>query len=47
MFAPLLLSISVLPVVLLLVYIYRQDKYEKEPLKMLILAFLGGIVSIF
>jgi RsiW-degrading membrane proteinase PrsW (M82 family) len=33
--------------VLLLVYIYRQDKYEKEPLKMLILAFLGGIVSIF
>lgn len=46
-FASLLLGISVLPVILLLVYIYRQDKYEPEPLRLLILAFLGGIVSIF
>ena len=27
-----LLTLSVLPVVILMVYIYRQDKYEKETL---------------
>lgn len=42
----LLLGISVLPVVLLCVYIYRQDKYEPEPPKMLIRAFIGGILAI-
>lgn len=42
-----LLGVSVLPVILLLLYIYRQDKYEKEPLGTLSLAFFGGIVSIF
>lgn len=42
-----LLGISILPVILLLLYIYRQDKYEKEPLRLLILAFFGGIISIF
>lgn len=42
----LLLGISILPVLLLLLYIYKQDKYEKEPLKLLILAFFGGILSI-
>lgn len=47
MYGRLLLGISILPVILLLLYIYRQDKYEKEPLGLLILAFLGGIVSIF
>ena len=46
MAALLLLGISVLPVILLLLYIYKQDKYEKEPLGMLILAFFGGILSI-
>jgi RsiW-degrading membrane proteinase PrsW (M82 family) len=44
--ALLLLGISILPVILLLVYIYRQDKYEKEPLGLLILAFVGGIFAI-
>ena len=43
----LLLGISILPVVLLLIYIYKQDKYEKEPLGLLALAFFGGIISIF
>ena len=43
----LLLGISILPVVLLLIYIYKQDKYEKEPLGLLALAFFGGILSIF
>lgn len=47
MYGRLLLGISILPVILLLLYIYRQDKYEKEPLGMLMLAFFGGIVSIF
>ena len=46
MAALLLLGISVLPVILLLLYIYKQDKYEKEPLGMLILAFAGGVFSI-
>lgn len=45
--ALLLLGISILPVILLLIYIYRQDKYEKEPIGMLLLAFVGGILSIF
>jgi len=41
-----LLGVSILPVILLALYIYRQDKYEKEPLGMLVKAFLGGIVAI-
>lgn len=45
--ALLLLGLSILPVLILLIYIYRQDKYEKEPLGLLMLAFFGGIVSIF
>lgn len=44
--ALLLLAISILPVILLMIYIYRQDKYEKEPFGMLILTFLGGCFSI-
>lgn len=42
----LLLHLSVLPVVLLLIYIYLQDKYEKEPLGLLLLAFFGGMIAI-
>ena len=42
----LLLALSILPVVLLLVFIYRQDKYEKEPLGLLIRAFIGGMIAI-
>ena len=42
----LLLTVSVLPVILLMVYIYRQDKYEKEPIGLLIRAFIAGIVAI-
>ena len=41
-----LLSIAILPVVVLMSYIYRQDKYQKEPIKSLAKAFLGGILSI-
>lgn len=42
----LLLAISILPVILLMIYINRQDKYEKEPPGMLILAFLAGMLAI-
>ena len=41
-----LLTLSVLPVFILMVYIYRHDKYEKEPLGLLIRAFIGGMVAI-
>ncbi len=41
-----LLALAVLPVIFLMIYIYRQDKYEKEPLGLLILSFVGGMLSI-
>lgn len=41
-----LLALSIIPVILLMIFIYRKDKYEKEPVKMLVKAFLGGIVSV-
>lgn len=40
-----LITISVLPVIIILLYIYRRDKYEKEPLGLLLKAFTGGIFS--
>ena len=46
MLALILLAISILPVVLLMVYVNRQDKYEKEPPGMLILAFFIGMLAI-
>jgi RsiW-degrading membrane proteinase PrsW (M82 family) len=42
----LLLGIAILPVVLLMVFIYRQDKYQKEPVKSLIKAFIAGLLAI-
>lgn len=44
--ALLLIAISILPVVLLMIYIYKQDKYEKEPVKLLALTFLGGCFGV-
>ena len=46
MYYLILLAIAILPVVVLMVYIYRQDKYEKEPVKTLIKAFIGGMIAI-
>lgn len=43
----LLFALSVLPVLILLWYIYRSDKYEKEPLGLLLKAIGMGIVSVF
>lgn len=42
----LLLLLAILPVVFLLIYIYRQDKYEKEPTGALIKAFVGGMLCV-
>lgn len=40
-----LLALTLGPGFLILVWIYFKDKYEKEPIWLLILAFLGGAVS--
>ena len=42
----LLFAIAILPVVVLMVFIYRQDKYQKEPIKSLSKAFIGGMLAI-
>ena len=41
-----ILILAVLPVIVLAAYIYKKDKYEKEPFRMLLLAFFLGILSI-
>ena len=41
-----LLFLSVLPAGLLMFFIYRQDKYQKEPIKSLLKAFFGGTLAI-
>ncbi|MBR3491545.1 MAG: PrsW family intramembrane metalloprotease [Bacteroidales bacterium] len=42
----LLFGIAILPVIILMVYIYHQDKYQKEPIKTLAKAFIGGMLAI-
>lgn len=42
----LILILAVLPVIVLMIYVYKKDKYEKEPIGMLVKAFLLGILSI-
>ena len=42
-----LIAASLLPVVLLMVYFYYRDKFEKEPVKVLMKAFGAGILSVF
>ena len=41
-----LFGIAILPVIILMIFIYRQDKYQKEPIKSLAKAFVGGMISI-
>jgi RsiW-degrading membrane proteinase PrsW (M82 family) len=41
----LLITISLFPVIVILIYIYFRDKYEKEPLGLLLKAFIGGILA--
>jgi len=40
-----LIIVSVLPVILLMVYFYYRDKFEKEPLNVLMKAFTAGAFS--
>lgn len=40
-----LIALSIFPVIVLAFFIYRKDKFQKEPLKMLIKAFLLGCLS--
>lgn len=42
----LLLTIAIIPVIVLMIYVYKKDKYEKEPIGMLVRAFMLGILSI-
>lgn len=41
-----LLSLAIFPVFVLGFYVYSKDKFEKEPLRMLIKAFLFGCLSV-
>ena len=41
-----ILALAILPVIILAWYIYKKDKYEKEPFRMLLLAFFLGILAI-
>ena len=41
-----LIGVSVAPAVLLMFFVYHQDKYQKEPMKSLLKAFFGGTLSV-
>jgi protease PrsW len=40
------IALALLPVVVLLVYTYRKDRFEKEPISLLTLSFIAGIFSV-
>jgi len=42
-----LISLAILPVIVLAFFIYRKDKFNKEPLDMLVKAFAFGCLSVF
>ncbi|MCD6355243.1 MAG: PrsW family intramembrane metalloprotease [Prolixibacteraceae bacterium] len=41
-----LLLISLAPVLIIAIYIYYRDKYEKEPIKLLLLTLLAGSLAV-
>lgn len=41
-----LISVALAPVILLLIYVYNRDKYEKEPKELLTKVFIFGIISV-
>ncbi len=41
-----LLVLSLAPVLIIAVYIYYRDKYEKEPIKLLLFALLAGGLTV-
>lgn len=42
-----IMLISIIPIALILSIIYTKDKIEKEPIKLLLLLLIGGIISLF
>ena len=42
-----LIAAAILPVVLLAWFVYKQDKYDREPPRLLLRAFLLGVLSCF
>ncbi len=40
-----ILAASLAPVIFLMIYIYSKDKFQKEPLPMLLKALLGGVLA--
>lgn len=40
-----LVALAILPVIVLAIFVYRKDKFEKEPLRMLFKAFFFGCLS--
>ena len=40
-----LIALAILPVIVLAFFVYRKDKFEKEPLRMLVKAFAFGCLS--
>jgi len=42
-----LVTLALAPVIAIIIYIYFKDKYEKEPLSLLMKCFLLGVLSIF
>ena len=43
----LLIILSLIPIYFILNIIYANDKVEKEPVKLLVLTFIGGVISLF
>lgn len=41
-----LIAIAFAPVVVILAYVYHRDRYNKEPLWMLLLTFVGGVATV-
>ena len=41
-----LLFLALAPVVIILVFVYKYDKYEKEPLSLMLLCVIGGALSV-
>lgn len=43
----LLLILSVLPAILIVIYFYMLDRYEREPLRLIVLCFVFGAISTY
>ena len=41
-----LLALAIAPGIAICMYIYFKDKYEKEPIKLLVISFLLGVLSV-